>query len=99
MWRYISDNKIAKKLEKLGHVTSNRILDYIDKMRESGCDPTSDGKPLKGNKRWRYRVGDYRIICDIDHETKTVTLVDVGHRSSIYESVTECSDLVAKILE
>ncbi|HHU37606.1 MAG TPA: type II toxin-antitoxin system RelE/ParE family toxin [Treponema sp.] len=45
-------------------------------------DPKIIGDALQGNwaPMWRYRVGDYRIICDINEETVTVTVVKIGHR-------------------
>lgn len=45
------------------------------------------GKPLTGNFAglWRYRVGDYRIVCSIEDNEVLVLVVDVDHRSSVYE--------------
>ena len=49
-------------------------------------DPRSKGKPLTGTLRglWRYRVGDYRIICDIRDAELIIVAVAVGHRRDVY---------------
>lgn len=49
-------------------------------------DPRSVGRPLLGELTgfWRYRVGDYRVICDVRDEALIVLVVDVGHRREIY---------------
>lgn len=49
-------------------------------------DPRNIGKALSGPQReyWRYRVGDYRIVCDIQDRRLVVPLIELGHRSEIY---------------
>lgn len=49
-------------------------------------DPYQFGKPLKGDRSgiWRYRVGDYRILCQIENQALIVLVVAVGHRKNIY---------------
>ncbi len=49
-------------------------------------NPRQWGKPLDGDKvgLWRYRVGDYRLICDIQDERITVLVIRVGHRKDVY---------------
>ena len=50
-------------------------------------DPRSTGKALAGNLAglWRYRVGDYRIVCDIEDEVLLILVIDVAHRSKVYK--------------
>ena len=50
-------------------------------------DPRSRGKALTGNLAglWRYRVGDYRIICDIEDGVLLILVVDVAHRREVYQ--------------
>ena len=52
----------------------------------SADDPRQWGKALQGEKRglWRYRVGDYRLICDILHDKIIIMILEVGHRKDIY---------------
>ncbi|MBQ7217767.1 MAG: type II toxin-antitoxin system RelE/ParE family toxin [Synergistaceae bacterium] len=64
-----------------------KIYDWINKHLE-GCDnPRAYGKALKGNRKgyWRYRVGDYRIIADIQDDKIVIIITDVGHRGDIYK--------------
>jgi mRNA interferase RelE/StbE len=50
-------------------------------------NPRYTGLPLKGNsgELWRYRIGDYRLICTIDDENEIITVQDIGHRSNVYK--------------
>lgn len=54
--------------------------------RIHGCeDPGYLGKALRGDQHlWRYRVGDYRIICSIEDRRVTVLVIDVAHRREVY---------------
>lgn len=51
-------------------------------------DPRSRGKALTGNLTglWRYRVGDYRVVCDIEDGRLVIVVVDLGHRSRVYKA-------------
>ncbi len=72
-----------KTLQKLERQTANRIMKYVDEM---ASNPRAKGKALSGSlgELWRYRVGDYRIICEIQDEKLTVLVVRVGHRREVY---------------
>lgn len=75
------------QLRKLDKQTARRIIDYMDE-RITGLDnPRSTGKALTGplGGLWRYRVGDCRIICDIQDDELRVLVVHVGNRSAIYQ--------------
>ncbi len=50
-------------------------------------NPRITGKPLKGNKKgiWRYRVGDYRILCDIQDKKLVILALELGNRKEIYK--------------
>ena len=73
------------KLSKRDKPTAARIIDYMDEVATLD-DPRSRGKALTGNLVgfWRYRVGDYRVICDIEGDKLIVSVVDVDHRSRVY---------------
>ena len=62
------DKKAVKEINKLDTVTANRIYDFLDDLET--IDPRTKGKLLKGELRhlWRYRVGSYRILADIQDE-------------------------------
>lgn len=75
-----------KQLRKLDKNTQRRILDYMDE-RIAGLDnPRCTGKALTGplGEFWRYRVGNYRLICDIQDDAVRVLVVQVGNRRDVY---------------
>jgi mRNA interferase RelE/StbE len=75
-----------KQLRKLDRPIQKRLLDWLDE-RISGCkDPRHFGEPLRGDLTglWRYRVGDFRIICEIQDQQLIVLALAIGHRREIY---------------
>jgi len=85
-WVYRFDERALKELKKLGHPAQRDIITYLDARVAGGQDPRRFGKGLKADLAglWRYRVGDYRIICQIKDGELLVLVVAVGHRKSIY---------------
>lgn len=75
-----------KQLKKLDKQIAERILDYMDSRVSGSKNPRSSGKVLVGSLGglWRYRVGDYRIICDIQDNTLRVLVVKIGNRGDVY---------------
>ena len=76
-----------KELSKLDEQTSAIIYKWIEKNLEGCENPRQYGKALHGNLRgkWRYRVGDYRIISEIQDEKIVILIVDVAHRNKVYK--------------
>jgi mRNA interferase RelE/StbE len=76
-----------KSFKKLDRPWQQAILDYLENEISVLDDPRSRGKALTGEKRglWRYRVGDYRIICDIEDSRLTILAVAIGHRREVYD--------------
>lgn len=77
----------ARQLKKLDKGILSFIISYIDN-KLVGCEnPRLHGKALRGsmNDKWRYRIGNCRILAKIDDGLVTITIVEVGHRSDIYE--------------
>jgi mRNA interferase RelE/StbE len=70
----------------LDRIWQEKILDYLDCEVGKLADPRTLGKALTGELRhlWRYRVGDYRIICDIRDDKLLILVVIIGHRKSVY---------------
>jgi len=62
------------------------IIQFLRERVQTAEDPRQLGKPLHGDKGGlcRYRVGDYRLICDIQDERITILVVRVGHRKDVY---------------
>jgi mRNA interferase RelE/StbE len=84
-WAYRFDARALKELKKLGRQSQADIIRYLDK-RVAGRNPRAVGKPLKADLAglWRYRVGDYRILCQLQDRELLVLVVSVGHRKDIY---------------
>ena len=74
-----------KQLKKLDAAISKRVLDYLEQI-ELLDNPRSRGKALTSNLAglWRYRVGDYRILCRIRDDKLIITVIEIGHRSTVY---------------
>ncbi len=77
----------TKQLRKLDKQATKKIIDYLMTRVSISADPKKQGKALSYNMSglWRYRVGEYRIICQIDDESITILVLQVGHRKHIYE--------------
>ncbi len=75
-----------KQFSKLDKPIQRKILAYMDEVAALE-NPRSRGKILIGNLVgfWRYRVGDYRVLCKIQDDTLIITVVGVGHRKKIYD--------------
>ena len=87
-WRIEFDQAAAKELGKLGHEPAQRILKFLTLRIAPLDDPRSIGEALKGSKLgdfWKYRVGDYRIIADIQDGTLCILVVRVGNRREVYK--------------
>ena len=77
-----------KELKKLDRFTRQMIYSWIDKNLSDCEDPRQHGKALTANRKgqWRYRIGDYRLICDIQDDKLVILALTVGHRREIYNS-------------
>ena len=75
------------QLKKLDKYTSMLILAWIRKNLEGCSVPRQHGKGLTANRsgQWSYRVGDYRLIADIQDDKILILILNVGHRRDIYE--------------
>lgn len=85
-YELIYDEKAQRQIDKLDKTSRTLILKWMDKNVDGSEDPRAHGKSLKGNQSeyWRYRVGDYSVLCIIHEEELIVVAVEVGNRSSVY---------------
>jgi mRNA interferase RelE/StbE len=85
-WTIDYSDSAKQQLQKLDKQNARRILDYMDERVAPLEDPRSAGKPLTGplGSLWRYRVGDCRVICDIQDSALRVLVVRVGKRDKVY---------------
>ncbi len=87
VWRIKFDPAAAKELAKFDRQAAARILRFLNERVTSLHDPRSIGEALKGSKLgelWKYRVGDYRIIVEIQDSEFCVLVVRVGNRREVY---------------
>lgn len=85
-WRVELSNTAEKELTRLDKKEARRILAFLYDRVAKAENPRSIGAPLKGplEKYWKYRGGNYRLICDILDDKITVLVLRVGHRSHVY---------------
>jgi mRNA interferase RelE/StbE len=86
-WKIEYDEGALADLKKLDRQMQREILDYMDKRIGKAPDFRAFGEPLRHSKfgLWRYRVRDYRIICELRDSQLRVLVVAIGHRSTVYE--------------
>lgn len=74
------------QLRKLDGQVARRILDYMDERVALSEDPRRTGKLLTGplGGLWRYRVGDCRVVCDVQEAAVRVLVVRIGNRRDVY---------------
>ena len=79
--------RFDRQFKKLSPSVQSSIAAYLKKNIEGTTDPRSVGKGLAGKLSglWRYRVGDYRIICAIEDARLIVLAIEVGHRRMVYK--------------
>lgn len=86
-WRIELETRARKELARIDPPEARRIRTYLRDRVASRDDPSSLAAPLAGQWRdyWRFRVGDYRLICHLDETTLTVLVVRIGHRRQVYQ--------------
>ncbi|SJM89266.1 Poison [Crenothrix polyspora] len=86
-WTIELDKTAERELDKLDPQIARRILTFLHSRVALLDDPRSIGEPLKGSSLgdfWKYRVGDYRIISNIEDGTLRVMVVKIGNRREVY---------------
>jgi len=86
-WEVEFSATAARELNQLDAQHARRILKFLDERVAMLDDPRSLGKALRGSRLgefWKYRVGDYRLICKIEDDRLVVLVLRVGHRKEIY---------------
>lgn len=86
-YNVIFTERSKKELSKLDKQVVRLILAWIRKNLEGCSDPRQHGKGLTANRsgQWRYRIGNYRLIADIEDEKITIIILTVGHRRDVYK--------------
>ena len=86
-YKLFFSERAKKQLKKLDKKIASLIIGWLEKNVDKSENPRLHGKGLVGNKsgEWRYRIGDYRVICKIEDEIVTVLVLEIGHRKEIYK--------------
>ena len=86
VWSVELTSTAQKQLKKLDRKWQVLILDYLEDEIAPLENPRTRGKALGGDKKglWRYRVGDYRILCQILNSKVLIVVVTVAHRKKAY---------------
>ena len=86
-WRIEFEDAALKELAKLDKPVAKRIVTFVRERVAALDDPRSIGEALKGSKLgefWKYRVGDYRIITNIEDGVMRILVLKVGNRREVY---------------
>jgi mRNA interferase RelE/StbE len=85
-WTVEYTSTAKEQLRQLDKQAARRIVDFMEERVAALDNPRSTGQALKGplGTFWRYRVGDYRVICDIQDHAVRVLVVRIGHRKEVY---------------
>lgn len=85
-WKIEYTDVAEADLKSIDKTAAKQIRDYLNNRIATELDPRRFGRSLQGNLGgyWRYRVGDYRILCEIDDGKIVVLVLHAGHRSNVY---------------
>ena len=85
-YNVVFSERAKRQLKKMDKHISSLIIGWLEKNIQGSENPRVHGKGLVENKsgQWRYRIGDYRVICEIIDKQVVVLVLEVGHRRDIY---------------
>jgi mRNA interferase RelE/StbE len=86
-WRIEFDEKVKKYLATLDKTIAKRITTFLRERVANSDDPRSIGEALKGSKLgdfWKYRVGEHRIIANIEDGNVKIMVIKIGNRKEVY---------------
>lgn len=86
MWKIKYSEKATRELLKIDRQAAKRIKKYLDERIATDEDPRRFGESLTENLAglWKYRIGDFRVIAEIQEDRIVVLVVRIGHRSKVY---------------
>ena len=87
MYHVVFTNEARKELKKLDKYTALLLTAWVRKNLEGCSDPRQHGKGLTANRggQWRYRIGDYRLVAEINDNTITILILTIGHSRDVYD--------------
>jgi mRNA interferase RelE/StbE len=88
-WSIRLSETAKKQLQKLDKPIQRRISAYLNERLSTNPTPKALATRLAGtiNDLWRFRVGDYRLICEIQDETVTILVLRIAHRKEVYDAI------------
>jgi mRNA interferase RelE/StbE len=86
VWQVRLDKDAEKQLRRLDPQDQRRLVKFLRERIASSASPRLLGEALKGALRtlWKYRVGDFRLICDLQDEKFVVLVIKIGNRKDVY---------------
>jgi len=86
-WKIEFEPAAQKELEKLDRPVARRIMKFLYQRVRKLDDPRAIGERLQGtlSEFWKYRVGDYRLICSLEDDRLVVLILRIGHRREVYK--------------
>lgn len=89
MYKVLFEKKAEKELKKIDTMHQKIILNWVTKNLENTTNPRAYCKPLKSNFKeyWRYRIGGYRLVADIDDNKIKILIIDISHRKDAYKKL------------
>lgn len=87
-YQVLTTERFEREFRKMDRYTQRMLKAWIDKNLVGCEDPRQHGKALVANRsgQWRYRIGDYRLICAIEDERLVILALSVGHRREVYSN-------------
>lgn len=88
-WKIEVTDTALKEIKKLGPQASKLIFNFLDQRLAHMDDPSALGEELKHELSgyWRYRIGDWRLICELKEERLIVLVLRAGHRREVYKLI------------
>ena len=85
-WKIVLTETVEKQMDALDPVVRRRVRAFLEQRLAGLPDPRMLGEPLTGQLKgfWRYRIGDYRLVCRIIDGELIVLVLEVGHRREVY---------------
>lgn len=85
-YRLLYATRAERQLAKFDPGVARVIVSWLNKNIDGTDNPRAHGKGLHSDRTgvWRYRIGDYRVLCDIQDDELVVLAIEVAHRSAAY---------------
>ena len=87
VWTIELTDEALKNLKKMNRSDAANIISYLRNRLATAEDPTVFGRPLRGHLsgKYRFRIGDYRVICRIEKDVIRILVLRIGHRRDVYK--------------